>query len=155
MHAPDINPIAFHIFSWPVHWYAIMYLAAFGSAWWLGNRLADRPNSPFNREQVADIVFYGALGVLLGGRLGYILFYQPMYFIHHPIEIFFLWRGGMSFHGGALGVVIALWIYGRSLNKNLLTITDFIAPMIPLGLGFGRIGNFINQELWGKVTDVP
>lgn len=155
MHAPDINPIAFHIFSWPVHWYAISYLAAFGTAWWLGNRLADRANSPFNREQVADIVFYGALGILLGGRIGYILFYQPVYFLHHPLEIFFLWRGGMSFHGGMLGTVIALWIYGRSLEKQLLTITDFIGPMVPLGLGFGRIANFINQELWGRETDVP
>jgi len=155
MHAPDINPIAFHLGPLAVHWYAISYLAAFGQAWWIGNRLADRAGSPFTREQLSDIVFYGALGVLLGGRLGYVLFYQPSYFLQNPLHIFYLWRGGMSFHGGALGVVIALWLYGRSLNKNLLVITDFIAPMVPLGLGFGRIANFINQELWGKVTDVP
>jgi len=155
MNAPDINPIAFQFGPIAIHWYALSYLAAFGMAWWLGNRQADRPGSPFNREQVADIIFYGALGILLGGRLGYILFYKPGYYLEHPLEIIFLWRGGMSFHGGMLGTVFALWLYARHLKTNLLTVTDFIGPLVPLGLGFGRIANFINQELWGRVTDMP
>lgn len=155
MNAPDINPIAIQFGPIAIHWYALSYLAAFGMAWWLGNRLADRPGSPFNREQVADIIFYGALGILLGGRIGYILFYKPVYYFEHPLEMFFLWRGGMSFHGGMLGTVFALWLYTRHLKMQLLTVTDFIGPLVPLGLGFGRIANFINQELWGRVTDVP
>jgi len=155
MNAPDINPIAFQFGPIAIHWYALSYLAAFGMAWWLGNRQADRPGSPFNREQVADIIFYGALGILLGGRLGYIFFYKPGYYLEHPLEIIFLWRGGMSFHGGMLGTVFALWLYARHLKTNLLTVTDFIGPLVPLGLGFGRIANFINQELWGRVTDMP
>jgi phosphatidylglycerol:prolipoprotein diacylglycerol transferase len=155
MNAPDINPIAIQFGPLAIHWYAISYLAAFGMAWWLGNRLADRPGSLFSREQVADFIFYGALGILLGGRIGYILFYKPGYYFDHPLEMFFLWRGGMSFHGGMLGTVFALWLYARHLKTNLLTVTDFIGPLVPLGLGFGRIANFINQELWGRITDVP
>ena len=155
MNAPDINPIAVQFGPIAIHWYALSYLAAFGMAWWLGNRLADRPGSLFSREQVADFIFYGALGILLGGRLGYILFYKPGYYLDHPLEIFFLWRGGMSFHGGMLGTVFALWLYARHLKTGLLQVTDFIGPLVPLGLGFGRIANFINQELWGRVTDAP
>jgi len=155
MNAPDIDPIAIHLGPIAIHWYAISYLAAFGMAWYLGNRMADRPGSAFTREQVADFVFYGALGVLLGGRLGYVLFYKPLYFLQHPHEIVYLWNGGMSFHGGMLGVVIALWLYARHIGSKLLQVTDFIGPMVPLGLGFGRIANFINQELWGRVSDVP
>lgn len=155
MNAPNIDPIAIQLGPVSIHWYALSYLAAFGVAWYLGNRLADRPNSPFNREQVADIVFYGALGILLGGRLGYVIFYKPAYFLQFPHEIVYLWNGGMSFHGGMLGTVFALWLYARHLGHRLLTMTDFIGPMVPLGLGFGRMANFINQELWGRTSDVP
>ena len=155
MNAPDINPVIFKLGPLSVHWYALSYLAAFGMAWYLGNRLASRPNSAFTKDQVADFIFYGALGVLLGGRIGYILFYKFGYFLDHPLEIFFLWRGGMSFHGGMLGTVFALWLYARHIGHSLLKVTDFIGPLVPLGLGFGRIANFINQELWGRVTEVP
>lgn len=155
MNAPDINPIAIQLGPVAIHWYALSYLAAFGMAWWLGNRLASRPNSLFTKEQVADFIFYGALGILLGGRIGYILFYKFGYYLDHPIEIIYLWRGGMSFHGGMLGTVIALYLYSRHIKQPLLAVTDFIGPLVPLGLGFGRLANFINQELWGRVTDVP
>lgn len=155
MNAPDINPVAIQLGPIAIHWYALSYLAAFGMAWYLGNRLAGRPGSPYTKEQVADFIFYGALGVLLGGRLGYVLFYKPVYFLQHPHEIVFLWRGGMSFHGGMLGTVFALWLYARHIGTTVLKVTDFIGPLVPLGLGFGRIANFINQELWGRVSDVP
>jgi phosphatidylglycerol:prolipoprotein diacylglycerol transferase len=104
-------------------------------------------------RDVDDMLFYGVFGVILGGRLGYILFYKPMYYLAHPVETLAIWQGGMSFHGGFLGVLIALWVYARVRHKRWLDVTDFVAPLIPLGLAFGRLGNFINGELWGRVTD--
>lgn len=102
-----------------------------------------------------DVLFYGALGVILGGRLGYVIFYQPSYFLHHPLDIFMTWKGGMSFHGGFLGVLTAMWLFCRSRKLSFLRVMDFIAPLVPLGLGAGRLGNFINGELWGRTTDLP
>lgn len=152
---PAIDPVAFHIGPLSVHWYGLMYLLGFSSAWgMLALRLRSSPRG-FTLEQLSDILFYSAVGVILGGRLGYVLFYGLSEFIQHPIRIFAIWEGGMSFHGGLLGVIIALWIYAKKINKSPGEITDLIAPVVPLGLATGRIGNFINGELWGRVTDVP
>jgi phosphatidylglycerol:prolipoprotein diacylglycerol transferase len=152
-----INPIAFHIGPLPVHWYGLMYLLGFVAAWLLLYRRlhANTYQHTFTTEQLSDIIFYAALGVIIGGRLGYMLFYATSDLFAHPLLLFQTWKGGMSFHGGFLGVVIALWFYSRHINKSLIDITDFIAPVVPIGLAAGRIGNFINGELWGRVTDVP
>ncbi len=152
---PDINPIAFRIGPVQVHWYGLMYLCGFATGWLLGRYRASRPDSTWTKAQVDDLVFYSALGVILGGRIGYVLFYNlPMYWAH-PLWVFKVWDGGMSFHGGLLGVLIAMALYGRKLGRSFFEMTDFIAPLVPPGLFFGRIGNFINGELWGRVTDVP
>lgn len=152
---PDIDPVAIRLGPVQVHWYGIMYLVGFAAAWWLGRRRAMRPDIPVTPEQVADIVFYGALGVVLGGRLGYILMYDPATYLAHPLEIFRIWQGGMSFHGGLLGVLISMWLFARRHAIPLMKLMDFLAPLVPIGLGAGRIGNFINGELWGRVTDLP
>ncbi len=151
---PQIDPIALQLGPLKVHWYGLMYLVGFAAAWWLGTQRAKQPHSPFKPEQVADLIFYGALGAVLGGRLGYILFYDLPNYMDHPLNVFKVWEGGMAFHGGMLGVFVAMWLYGRKLNLGFFTVTDFLAPLVPIGLGMGRIGNFINGELWGKVTDV-
>ncbi|MCF6775953.1 prolipoprotein diacylglyceryl transferase [Thiotrichales bacterium 19X7-9] len=150
---PKIDPIAFSIGPLKVHWYGIMYLLGFISAWLLGRHRAKKPFSPIDVNQVADAIFYGALGVIVGGRLGYMLFYDFSNFINAPWIIIRVWDGGMSFHGGLLGVVLALALYSYKLKINAFDLIDFFAPMVPLGLLFGRIGNFINGELWGRVTD--
>lgn len=152
---PKINPIAFHIGPLPVHWYGIMYLIGFAMAWLLGCYRARRSGGAWTSQQVADLIFYCALGVIIGGRLGYMLFYDTSNFLHNPLIIFKLWDGGMSYHGGLIGVVIALWWFGRCINKSLGELMDFAAPLVPIGLAAGRIGNFINGELWGRVTHVP
>ncbi len=152
---PEIDPVLLDLGKVKIHWYGVMYLLAFSSAWWLGNKRADRQGSPVNREQVADLIFYGALGAVLGGRIGYILFYNFNEYLQNPLAIFAVWQGGMSFHGGMLGVFLAMWLYGRHQKLSFFTVTDFIAPLVPLGLGFGRLGNFINGELWGAPTQVP
>ena len=157
---PQFDPVAIHLGPLAVHWYGLMYLVAFLSVLWLGKlrirrNLARDPNYGWQENELDDLLFYGALGVILGGRLGYVLFYQPGYFLGHPLEIFALWQGGMSFHGGFLGVLIAMWLYARKTGKRWLAIMDFVAPLVPLGLGAGRLGNFINGELHGRVTDLP
>ena len=157
---PQFDPVAIHLGPLAVHWYGLMYLVAFLSVLWLGKlrirrNLARDPNYGWQENELDDLLFYGALGVILGGRLGYVLFYQPGYFLGHPLEIFALWQGGMSFHGGFLGVLIAMWLYARKTGKRWLVIMDFVAPLVPLGLGAGRLGNFINGELWGRATDLP
>ena len=132
-----------------------MYVFGFVTAW-LGYRAsAKKPGSPVSVGEVEDMIFYGAIGVFAGGRIGYMLLYNFSGLLANPLSLFSVWEGGMSFHGGMLGVLLAMWIYARRKQQNYFTITDFIAPWIPTGLFFGRIGNFINGELWGRVTDVP
>ena len=152
---PEIDPVAFSLGPLSVHWYGLMYLAGFALALWLGGVRARRSSGLWRPEQVSDLVFYGAVGVILGGRVGYVIFYHFDYFVRDPLWLFKVWDGGMSFHGGLLGVLVAMWLYGRSQGKSFFQVTDFIAPLVPLGLGLGRIGNFIGGELWGRASDVP
>ncbi len=152
---PEIDPVALSLGPLKIHWYGIMYLIGFAGVWILGKRYARRPWSPIPPEAIEDLVTYGALGVILGGRLGYILFYDLAHFIAEPSIIYKVWQGGMSFHGGMLGVFIAMWFFARKQKCIMMQLTDIIAPLAPIGLGAGRIGNFINGELWGRVTDVP
>lgn len=135
-----------------LRWYSLAYIAAFGVAWWLGNRQARR-HEGWDSQQVADLIFYGAMGVILGGRLGYVFFYGFEHFVEDPLWAFKLWQGGMSFHGGLLGVIVSLWLFARRTGKRLLAVADFTAPLVPIGLGFGRLANFVNTELPGRVTD--
>jgi len=152
---PAIDPVAFHVFSWPVYWYGLMYLVGFLGAWLLLSWRTRVSPRGFTQDQVSDIVFYGALGAIIGGRLGYMLFYDWHVWLSDPLLIFQTWKGGMSFHGGLLGVLVALYFCIRKVKKPFLVLTDFVAPVVPIGLCAGRIGNFINGELWGRVTDVP
>ena len=156
---PKIDPIALEIGPLAIRWYGLMYLAAFLQFWWLGRRrILTHPRwikAGWAVSELDDLLFYGVIGVIAGGRLGQVLFYEPAYYLQHPLEIFAVWQGGMSFHGGFLGVLLAMGWYVRKSGRAWLDITDFIAPLVPLGLATGRIGNFINAELWGKVTDVP
>jgi phosphatidylglycerol:prolipoprotein diacylglycerol transferase len=150
---PQFDPIAFSLGPLSVRWYGLMYLVAFVQFILLGRyRIRTRP-SFLTVEQLDDLLFYGMLGVILGGRLGQVIFYEPGYYFSHPLEIFAVWKGGMAFHGGFLGVLIALGLWARKQNFNWLDVVDFVAPLVPLGLAAGRIGNFINGELWGRVTD--
>lgn len=152
---PDINPVAFHIGKWPVYWYGMMYLVGFLGGWLaLAIRQHLVPRS-FTQDQISDIVFYTAIGAIIGGRLGYVLFYDFDVMMANPALILETWKGGMSFHGGLLGVLLAMFLYSLKINKPFLAIMDLIAPVVPIGLCAGRIGNFINGELWGRVTDVP
>lgn len=149
---PSIDPVAFYIGSWPVYWYGLMYLFGFLAGWGvLAIRLHYSPRG-FTQDQLSDIAFYAALGAIIGGRLGYMLFYDWRVLFANPLLIFQTWKGGMSFHGGLLGVMTALLLCRRKMKKPFLALTDLIAPAVPLGLGAGRIGNFINGELWGRVT---
>ena len=152
---PGIDPVAIHLGPLKIHWYGIMYLIGFGAAWYLGRKRAHSLSSGWQASEIGDLIFFSALGVILGGRLGYALFYNFETYIRSPLEIFKIWEGGMSFHGGLLGVIVALWIYGRKTNRSVLQGTDFCAPLVPIGLGAGRIGNFINGELWGRVSNAP
>jgi phosphatidylglycerol:prolipoprotein diacylglycerol transferase len=151
---PDIDPVALSLGPIKVHWYGIMYLVGFFGAWALARYRARQPASGWSAQQVDDLIFYGALGVILGGRLGYTLFYNFPAFLDNPLSLFAIWRGGMSFHGGLLGVAVALLLFARRHNKGFFQVADFTAPLTPIGLLAGRIGNFINGELWGAPTDV-
>jgi phosphatidylglycerol---prolipoprotein diacylglyceryl transferase len=152
---PDFDPVAFSLGPLQVRWYGLMYLIGFLTGWALGRYRARQPGSGWTGAQVDDLVFYVALGAVLGGRIGYILFYGFDGFVRNPLVLFRVWEGGMSFHGGFLGVVLAMLLFARRHGKAFWPTTDFIAPLIPPGLFFGRIGNFINGELWGRVTDLP
>jgi len=152
---PQFDPVAFSLGPLAVRWYGLMYLAGFGAAWWLGTRRIARGAAPVSRQQFDDLLFLAVLGVILGGRLGYVLFYQPAHYAAHPLEVFAVWQGGMSFHGGLLGVMLAMAFAAWRQGVKYLGVMDFVAPLVPLGLAAGRLGNFINGELWGRVTDLP
>jgi phosphatidylglycerol:prolipoprotein diacylglycerol transferase len=152
---PGFNPIAFEIGPVKVHWYGIMYLLGFGGAWWLARRRAAKPGSSWKADDVDDLIFYTMLGVILGGRIGYVLFYGLKFWAADLWYPFKLWEGGMSFHGGLIGVVAAMTLFAWRRHRNPADVYDFTSPLPALGLFFGRIGNFINSELWGKVTNVP
>jgi phosphatidylglycerol:prolipoprotein diacylglycerol transferase len=162
---PDINPVAlslgpFEVFDkvlgpFNVHWYGIMYLCAFVSAWALAMYRTRGPNPIVDKAQVENLITYGAFGVILGGRFGYVFFYGFDQFLVDPLWLLRVWDGGMSFHGGLIGVIVAMFVYAKRLKISYLRLMDFVAPIVPLGLGFGRLGNFIGQELWGRVSDVP
>lgn len=150
---PQFDPVALAIGPVAIHWYGLMYLLAFAQFIALGRLRIRNGQAPMNADQLDDLLFYGVLGVIIGGRLGQVLFYEPAYYFANPLEIPAIWKGGMSFHGGFLGVLVAMALWARKGRMRWLTITDFIAPLVPLGLAAGRIGNFINGELWGRITD--
>jgi phosphatidylglycerol:prolipoprotein diacylglycerol transferase len=152
---PEIDPVAIAIGPVQVHWYGLMYLIGIVGAWMILARRAGRPDSPLARKQIDDLIFYGACGVIIGGRVGYALFYGMDQLLANPLWLFYVWEGGMSFHGGFIGVMLAMWLFGRKVNRHPMDLLDFIAPVVPLGLGTGRLGNFIGQELWGRPTDLP
>ena len=152
---PHIDPIAVAIGPLQVHWYGLMYLLGFAISWGLGRWRASRPGSAWTAEMVDDLIFYCVIGVVAGGRLGYMLFYGYDQILANPLNLFKVWEGGMSFHGGLLGVFVAMWLFGRRLGLTFFQVGDFLAPLVPQGLFFGRIGNFINGELWGHRTDLP
>ncbi len=152
---PQIDPVALSLGPLQIHWYALTYIAGFAAAWWLGGRRADAPDSGWSRNDVSDLITNSAIGVILGGRIGYMVFYNFGSLVDNPLSLFAIWRGGMSFHGGFLGVCVAVWLFARSRWKSLFDVSDFVAPLAPLGLAFGRLGNFINGELWGREAGVP
>lgn len=151
---PNIDPVAIALGPLKIHWYGLMYLVGIGGAWWLASRRLQRFDASWTKDTLSDFVFWVAMGIILGGRLGYVLFYDLAAYIDNPLLVLRIWEGGMSFHGGFLGVMLAVWLFGRKHKKSLFELLDFIAPLVPIGLGAGRIGNFINAELWGKATDV-
>lgn len=150
---PDINPIAIQIGSFSIYWYGLSYLFGFIGCYWLS--VVRGRGTEWTAQKLSDVLFYVAIGIIIGGRVGYILFYAPADILENPFTLFEIWLPGRSFHGGMLGVFFALLIYVKFAGKKFLELTDFIAPAVPIGLGFGRIGNFINGELYGRITDVP
>lgn len=162
---PNIDPVivsldAFTVFGFTigplsVHWYGMMYLFGFAGAWMLGVARTKKPWSPLKKSQIEDLIFYAAVGLVIGGRVGYVFFYNFSAFIENPIMLVRVWDGGMSFHGGLLGVMVAMGLYSRKIQRNFVDIMDFGAPWVPIGLAFGRLGNFIGAELWGRQTDGP
>jgi phosphatidylglycerol---prolipoprotein diacylglyceryl transferase len=152
---PHIDPVAIQLGPLAVHWYGLLWAFGFLAAWWLGRVRARRPDAPVQPNQVDDLIMYGALGAVLGGRIGYVFFYDFAALLADPLYLFRIWEGGMSFHGGLLGVIVAMWLYRRRVGCSYLALMDFGAPLVPLGLGAGRLGNFINGELWGSPTNLP
>jgi phosphatidylglycerol---prolipoprotein diacylglyceryl transferase len=153
---PNFNPIAIHLGPLAVRWYGLMYLVAFVQCIVVGRlrlRQLHVASQGWTAKDIDDILFYGVLGTILGGRIGYVLFYKASYYFAHPLDIFKVWEGGMSFHGGMLGVIFAMTLFGYQRKRTWMQVTDFVAPLVPLGLAAGRLGNFINGELWGRVTD--
>lgn len=152
---PAIDPVLIEIGPLAIRWYALAYIGGIVGGWWLAKRLVALPPPVATQEQLSDAVTWVTLGIILGGRLGYVLFYQPGYYLAHPAEILVLWQGGMAFHGGALGVVIALWIWCGREDLDRLGFGDRVVSVVPIGLCFGRLANFVNGELWGRVTEAP
>lgn len=155
---PQFDPVAIHLGPLAVHWYGLMYLVGFGLFLWLGQiRIKQQPDCGWNNKELDDFLTWAVVGVIVGGRLGEVLFYQPGYYLQHPAEILMVWKGGMSFHGGFLGVMAAMLLFARKKKTSFWQISDFIAPLVPTGLAAGRIGNFINGELWGRIAshDLP
>ena len=152
---PNIDPVALDLGFLQIHWYGLMYLVGIGGAWFLASRRLHAFDPTWSKEKLSDLVFWVAMGVIVGGRLGYVLFYDLPAYIANPLLILEVWKGGMSFHGGLIGVMLATLWFARRNGKSFFELMDFIAPLVPIGLGAGRIGNFINAELWGKVSDVP
>jgi phosphatidylglycerol---prolipoprotein diacylglyceryl transferase len=153
---PEFDPVAIRLGPLAVHWYGLTYLVAFGLFFWLASRRIARPwyrDAGWTRRDVEDLLFYGVVGVILGGRIGYAVFYKFGEYAADPLAIFMIWKGGMSFHGGLLGVIVAMAIWARRRGRSFLVTMDVVAPCIPTGLASGRIGNFINGELWGRVAD--
>ncbi|MFT4927934.1 MAG: phosphatidylglycerol:prolipoprotein diacylglycerol transferase [Phenylobacterium sp.] len=152
---PTIDPVIFTVLGMPVRWYGVMYLLGFFAMQRWGYHLAAKPHSGWNKTQVGDLMFYSFIGAVVGGRIGYVVFYQMSAWLTDPLYLLRIWTGGMSFHGGLIGVAVAMLYYGRKNQQSFLSVTDFGTPMVPIALAAGRIGNFINGELWGKTTDVP
>ncbi len=153
---PQFDAVALQVGPLAIHWYGLTYLVAFGLFLWLASlrvKLAPFAERGWTRRDVEDLLFYGVLGVVIGGRLGYVIFYKPGYYAGNLLEVFAIWKGGMSFHGGLLGVLVAMTLYGRVRGRSFFEVTDLIAPCVPTGLASGRIGNFINGELWGRAAD--
>ena len=150
---PQFDPVALQLGPLAIRWYALSYIVGFVLFMWLGRYRIKKGDTPFTVEMLDDFLTWGVLGVILGGRLGFVLFYQPEYYLAHPADIVKVWNGGMSFHGGFLGVLAASWLFARKNGLKWMQVLDFIAPLVPLGLASGRIGNFINGELWGRITD--
>ena len=151
---PEIDPVALSLGPLKIHWYGLMYLIGFVGAWYYGMQRTKREDLNWTRKQVEDVIFYGAMGVILGGRLGYTLFYNFPAFIENPLSLFYIWQGGMSYHGGMLGVFTGLYLFGRKNGMSFFQVSDFIAPWVPIGLGAGRLGNFINMELPGRPVEM-
>ena len=156
---PQIDPVALAIGPLKIHWYGLMYLIGIGAAWLILSRRLNRFDPTWTKEKLSDMVFWMSMGVIVGGRLGYVLFYKPAYYLANPAEILAVWQGGMAFHGGFLGVLVAMWLFGRKTHRPWLAVTDFIAPLVPLGLAAGRLGNFINAQssrdnVIGAILDV-
>ncbi|PZR13101.1 MAG: prolipoprotein diacylglyceryl transferase [Azospirillum brasilense] len=152
---PAFDPVAIQLGPFAIRWYALAYITGILLGWWMVRRLVQLAPQAATREQVDDFVTWATLGIVLGGRIGYVLFYRPGHYIEHPLEALYLWQGGMSFHGGAAGVILALYFFTRSQRLDFLSFSDRVTSVVPVGLFFGRIANFINGELWGRVTDVP
>ena len=157
MYAPNFDPIAFSVGPVAVHWYGLMYLLGFAAFWILGRKRAKDAWRNMTVADLEDLLFFGVMGVILGGRLGFCLFYQPEWFLSHPLDVFKVWQGGMSAHGGIVGCIIAIAVFARMRQKTFFTVADFVAPLVAPGLMFGRLGNFINGELWGRAAspDLP
>jgi len=152
---PQFNPVVISLGPLSIHWYGVMYIIAFGGAWVLASYRRNMKPNQWSTDQISDLIFYGAIGAVVGGRLGSVFFYNFDRFLEDPLWVFRVWEGGMSFHGGLLGVGVAFYFYSKSLRKGFWETIDFIVPFVPFGLGAGRIGNFIGGELWGRPTDVP
>ena len=156
---PEFDPVALQLGPLAIRWYGLMYLLAFAAFYLLGRWRVTRthhgPATGLKPSDVEDLLFHGVLGVVLGGRLGYVLFYKPAYYLQHPLEAFAVWQGGMAFHGGLVGVLVACAWFARRRGLPFIVLMDFVAPLVPIGLATGRLGNFINGELWGRATDLP